>query len=348
MVIAIDVSPIDGNSKSGHKVRGVGKYIFLLKENLEKYDKKNKYIFSNSPASEAGVDLVHYPYLDPFFVTFPFVKRRKTIITVHDLIPLMHKTHFPAGLRGSLSWQVNKIILKRADAIISDSKASAQDIAQVTGIAKEKINPIYLGIDPKYKKLRLDEFQAKEIKSKYKLPDNFFLYVGDITWNKNLPRLIEAIKIVNVPLVLVGKAIVDDFDPDNLWNRDRTIVKKETISPLFIKTGFVDEEDLIKLYNLALAVCMPSLDEGFGLPVLEGLSCGAIVIASREGSLPEVAGDAALYVDAYKVGSIAEKLKLVAKGKVQKKEFSKKALAQAENFSIKSMIENTVKCYESI
>jgi hypothetical protein len=79
MKIAVDVSPISSQTKSQHKVRGVGMYIGLLKDNLEKYDRKNDYIFSSNIQEDSKeADIVHYPYLDPFFVTFPIFKKKKT------------------------------------------------------------------------------------------------------------------------------------------------------------------------------------------------------------------------------------------------------------------------------
>ncbi len=349
MKIALDISPISSKSTSNHKVRGVGKYISILHDNLQKYDQENEYIFLENPKEKNyKVDLVHYPYLDPFFVTFPIIKKQKTIITVHDLIPIAHKTHFPPGVKGNISWLVNRRILKSSDAIITDSVASSRSVENYVGISSNKVKHVYLGISEVFQKLNISKEEKERISKKYSVQDNFFLYVGDVTWNKNLPTLVEAVKKANVNLVMVGKALVDEYDKSNVWNKDRVYVEKNTDSKLFNKLGFVDERDLVALYNMATGVIMPSIDEGFGLPVLEGMSCGAPVIVSRKGSLPEVAGDAGVYIEEGNVESIAEALRKLSSNEEFQKKQSLLSLKQAREFSIEKMIKDTVKVYQSV
>jgi glycosyltransferase involved in cell wall biosynthesis len=350
MKIAIDVSPIDKNSNSQHKIRGVGKYISLLKENLEKYDKKNSYFFvSNVSSIKENIDLIHIPYFDPFFPTLPKIKKIKIVVTVHDVIPLVHKKEFPVGLKGNLKWKFNKILLKRTDGIITDSIASKEDIIKVTKIAKSKIFPVLLSVDKEFKSLDI-KYSTLDLKKKFNLPEKYFLYVGDVTWNKNLPRVVEAIKSVNIPLVMIGKALVEtEFDKNNPWNKDRLKVLNMTKdNSLFIKLGFVGTSELVALYKMAQALLMPSLDEGFGLPVLEAMSAGCPVITSRCGSLPEVGGDAVIYVDAENVDDIARSIVEVYEDKNLRESLIIKGKKQAEKFSLQKMIENTVKAYEGI
>jgi hypothetical protein len=143
MKIAVDVSPISSQTKSQHKVRGVGMYIGLLKDNLEKYDRKNDYIFSSNIQEDSKeADIVHYPYLDPFFVTFPIFKKKKTVITVHDLIPISYPEHFPAGIKGNISWQVNRRILKQSDLILADSEASKKNIIKFVGVKGHQVESV--------------------------------------------------------------------------------------------------------------------------------------------------------------------------------------------------------------
>src|SRR5690606_743268 len=149
------------------------------------------------------VDIIHYPYFDPFFLTLPLKKRVKTIVTVHDLTPLVFPDAFPAGIKGKLSWQVQKYSLKSASAIIADSEASKKDIIRLTGIDSNKIHVVYLAAGEEFERLQLSDTRNKELRKKYKLPENFLLYVGDVTWNKNLPRLLDAIEEANVPLVMI-------------------------------------------------------------------------------------------------------------------------------------------------
>lgn len=179
------------------------------------------------------------------------------------------------------------------------------------------------------------------IKAKYHLPKSFALYVGDVTPNKNLPRIISSIGESEYSLVLVGKALVSEhFDKQNPWNKDLVTVKKMTQQYENVKLlGFVPDEDLPAIYKLSTALVMPSLYEGFGLPVLEAMLCGTPVITSDRGSLREVAGEAAYYVDPESVESIKAGIRkifvddtlresLIAKGKIQSKKFSWKEAAE--------------------
>lgn len=338
MKIAVDISPLS----SGHKVRGVGAYVSLLKNNIEKFDNKNKYTFFEGKAPES-VDLVHYPYFDPFFPVLPFKKKIRTAVTVHDLTPIKFKKHFPSGIRGGLNWQYNKKLLKKVDTVIVDSECSKKDVVEFAGVDSKKIKVVYLASDPIYKKLNIDSFK-NEIKKKFGLPDNFFLYVGDVTWNKNLPRIVEAALSAKVNLVLVGKAIAEgNFDKNNPWNSDRKKVRELIDNNKNIKVlGFVDDGDLVKIYNISSALLMPSLYEGFGLPVLEAMSCGCPVITSKEGSLPEVGGDAVIYADAYSKDSIVKEMLNISNDENLRSELSKKGLEQAKKFSIEKMMKDTI------
>ena len=108
MKIAIDISPLS----TGHKVRGVGFYLRHLKDALEKYYPQHTYVlFKDSRDIPEDVDLIHYPYFDPFAVTQPLMKKKPTVVTVHDLTPLRFPEHFPSGIKGRLKWQLNKGIL---------------------------------------------------------------------------------------------------------------------------------------------------------------------------------------------------------------------------------------------
>lgn len=341
MKIGIDISPLS----SGHKVRGVGSYVSLIKNNIEKYDKENKYIFFEGKAPN-DVDIIHYPYFDPFFSMLPFKNKVKTVVTVHDLIPLMHRKNFPIGIRGEIKWQVNKLLLRNVDGIIVDSNASGDDVQKATGIQKNRIFTVYLDVDKAYKPI--DDLRAKkEIIERYNLPENFFLYVGDVTWNKNLPRLISATEKVNIPLIMVGKALVDEnYNSKNPWNNDRNIINSRiNDNSLFVRLGFVPNKDLNIIYNLAIALCMPSLDEGFGLPVLEAMNCGCPVITSRLGSIPEVADEAVLYIDAYDTESLIHAMQEIAKDEKIRRDLRDKGLKQADNFSIRKMVEDTTEIY---
>ncbi len=350
MNIAIDLSPLKSGNFLQHRVRGTGFYLQNLKRTLEKYYPQNKYtFFTRGEKLLKNVDLVHYPYFEPFFLTLPFFKKYRTVVTVHDLTPLVFPKFFKVGVKGLLKWQLQKKALRNADAVIADSQCSKRDIVKFTRINDRKVHVVYLAASEIFKPIK-DTMILRRIIVKYKLPKKFALYVGDVTWNKNLPALVEAIRAAKIPLVLVGKAIAEkEFDRTNPWNQDLIKVKKlaEENKNIFI-LGFVSNEDLVGLYNAATVFVMPSFYEGFGLPILEAMSCGCPVITSREGSIPEIAGDAAFYVDAYDIKSIAQGTEKVFKDAVLQKELSKKGIAQSEKFSWKKVSAETTKIYQSL
>lgn len=354
MNIAVDVSPISFQSSSGHKVRGAGFYITQLVESLKKYDTKNTYtFFENAKEISSGsenYDVIHYPYFDPFFLTLPLFKKKKRVVTVHDLIPVVLSKYFPTGLKGRVKWSIQKQLLKVSDHIITDSEHSKYDIVRVLQLPKELVSVVPLAVNSLYKPLQMSKKKREEITEKYNLPDQFVLYVGDATWNKNLPRLVAAIKQINLTLVMVGKALAEtEFDRENPWNADLVRVEKETEGDKrFIKLGFVPTEDLVYLYNMATVFVFPSLYEGFGFPVLEALSCGCPVVTTQNSSLPEIAGEAAHYVMADDTTSIANGIGEVYFSKKLQVSFSKKGITQAKKFSWEKTAHETVKVYELI
>lgn len=356
MNIAIDISPLKSGHYLQHRVRGTGFYLQNLQASLEKYYPENKYIYFNrGDLLDRKIDVVHYPYFEPFFLTLPLFSKNKMVVTVHDLIPLVFPENFKIGLKGELKWQVQKIALKNANAIITDSTSSKKDIVKHAGINDSKISVVYLAASEDFKIIHPSassgsEFRIQNLRKKYKLPEKFVLYVGDVTWNKNLPRLIEAVKKINAPLVLAGNALVqENIDLSNPWNKDFTkVLKLIDGDKRIIRLGFIPREDLVLLYNIATVFAMPSIYEGFGLPVLEAMNCGCPVVTSKEGSIPEVAGDSVFYINAYDCENIAKGIKVIYENKDIQERYSTKGLIQAKKFSWKKTAKATVKVYESI
>ena len=350
MNVAIDVSPLQDSKLLQHRVRGTGFYIENLKSSLLKYFHKNTYIFfTRGEKLPNNIDLVHYPYFEPFFRTLPLIKRYKTVVTVHDLIPLVFPKEFPVGLKGKFKWQVQKLALRRSDAIITDSVSSKNNIVEYAGIPASKIYVIYLAASDVFEKMDKSLILGC-IREKYKLPEKFVLYVGDVTWNKNLPRLMKAIKKTNIPLVMVGRALVEkDFDKYNPWNQDLLEVQKLVENDdKIIRLGFVSQDELVMLYNIATVFAMPSLYEGFGLPVLEAMNCGCPVVTSKEGSIPEIAGNACVRVDAYSVDSIAQCINKVFNDQNLQKDLSDKGNKQSKKFTWRKTSDNTTDVYKSV
>ncbi|HSW98162.1 MAG TPA: glycosyltransferase family 1 protein [Candidatus Saccharimonadales bacterium] len=347
MKIAFDISPLVSDSQ--HTVRGAGFYISNLRKSLEKYFPDNDYTFFDATGSlPADSDILHIPYFEPFFLSLPFVKQYTTVVTIHDLIPIIFKDTFPSGIRGILKWSLQKFLLSFVDGIITDSTCSKKDINRLTHIPLSKIHVVYLAADESFRKLSSQSVQY--LRKKYSLPQNFVLYVGDITGNKNIPRLIEAIEQIGLPLVLVGKAITEnDFDKKNPWNKDRMIVQEKIADSRNIHAlGFIPTQDLVGLYNIATVFVMPSLYEGFGLPVLEAMACGCPVITTQEGSLAEIAGEAAYYVNPYDTNDIAKGIDEVFKNSQLRKKLSIQGQERVKEFSWRKTAGNTIEVYKAI
>lgn len=327
MKIGIDISPTLNNRGSQNNVRGAGKYIQLLQDNLTVFDKKNEYIFFNKDKSVPhNVDIIHYPYFEPFFLTLPVHTKVKSVVTVHDIIPILYPQHFPAGIKGRVKWNIQKQLLKQVSAIITDSECSKKDITSEIGRANS-IHVVPLSVSNVFKKIPISNKEKEKILRKYNIPSEFILYVGDATWNKNLPALITAVKNLNIPLVLVGKALSISDAGINPWNQSlKEVLDQTRDDKRFIKVGFVPEEELVLLYNLAKVFVFPSFYEGFGLPVLEAMSSGSPVITTRSGSLEEVGGDSVYYVNPQDISSIQEGIKTVFESPKLQKSYQKRGL----------------------
>jgi len=349
MTIAVDISPISNKSDSAHKVRGVGYYIQHLQNALEQLKTDHKFVFlDNILKIPKDIDLLHIPYFDPFFIHLPKIKHVPTIVTIHDLIPLRFPEHFPSGIKGSLKLKLQKFLIKQADAIITDSDASKNDVISLFNIPGKKVFTVYLAADEAFRQLKLTEDEKKKFSQKYNLPSKFVLYVGDVTWNKNLPRIVSACQKLNMPLVLVGKALtVPSSDKKNIWNKDLQEVHKliDQDSNMHI-LGFVSTQDLVILYNMATTLVFPSLYEGFGLPLLEAMQSGCPVITSKYGSLSEVGGDAVYYVDAMSVEKISAGIQELQVNQELRNQLINKGLERARKFSWQKTASETIHIYE--
>lgn len=345
MKVAVDISPL----KTGHRYRGIGVYTKNLVgalQSIKAPDFSVQLIESGKILKDC--DLAHYPYFDFFFLTLPLIKKKKTVVTVHDCIPLVFPEHYPPGPKGKVKFFIQKLSLKNVSAVITDSDNSKKDIEKFLGVPEEKINTVYLAADPAFKKLLAGNWQEKN-RQKYRLPEKFVLYVGDVNFNKNLPNLIEAfarIEDKQVYLVLVGKAF-EKKELEEVRNL-LSLISQKKISERVKILGFIPDEDLVSIYNLSNVYCQPSFYEGFGLQVLEAMACGCPVITSGVSSLPEIAGDAAFFVDPYSYENISEAIQKVIDDEKLRQKMIELGFSQAKKFSWKKTAEETINIYEKI
>lgn len=345
--IAIDISPLnDGNS-----IRGVGYYtrnlVFALQQEIKTNSDFKHYqidLISNSSFDISNYSLVHYPYFDPFKLTLP-----KTnipyIVTCHDLIPRAFKKHFPVGLKGELKWLIQKHRLEKSAYIICPSFSAKYQILSNIRYQDQKIFVTYEAATPDFKKIT-DSKYLKQIKNKYKLPDNFVLFVGDINWNKNIPKLVKACLKLKYHLVIVGKAAIQKVI-DHPWTKDIIWLQSQK-SPLIHLTGFVSDEDLPAIYNLAKIYCQPSYSEGFGLPLLQAMQSGTPVCYSQKSSLPEIMDFNGEYFNPYSLKSLKKSLKKLWIDKKLREKYSQNGLKRAQVFDWKYTALQTLALYRLV
>ncbi len=334
--------------------RGIGFYTQFLQDSLLKSSKIE--ITTHQP------DLIHYTFFDLFYSTLPQNGVLPTIVTVHDVTPLVLKDLYPKGLRGQINLFWQRKALRKVDAIITDSLNSKTDIHQYLGIPLEKIYPIPLAADPIYSQ-RLSSEKLKTIKKKFNLPDEFVLYVGGINPNKNLIRLIEVTQSLNLPLVLVGSEFTKEIRTNNLSIKQKLglqplhpelkeaakIKQLLAVSPNIHTPGFVASKDLVGIYQLATVYCQPSLYEGFGLPLVEAMLSNCLIISSNTSSLSELYPTGTLAFDPNSYPSMINAFKAFLKlSDIEKLKLKRLGLMRAKQFTWEQTALATLKVYQQV
>lgn len=235
----------------------------------------------------------------------PKLRGTPVIATVHDAIPLSHPHWINYSFKSlkNILWRQSA---RWADHILTVSDHSKQEIVRWFGIPPERISVTPLGVHPRWFH-PVPPPELARVKSLHHLPDRFVLFVGTLQPRKNVGRLIEAHRLLppalrrEVPLVVAGRAgWLCDAEVSALNAGDDGCLRY---------LQHVPEEDLQPLFQQAAVFALPSLHEGFGLPVLEAFAAGVPVVAARAGSIPEVAGDAALLADPADPASLAAALR---------------------------------------
>lgn len=315
-----------------HLARGTGVYMRNLTHALKNFTQV-QIILADVSNLRQNVDLIHFPYFDPFFRTLPIQSLKPTVVTIHDLIPLLYPEHFPKGVKGALHWYIQRLIIRGVEAVITDSHASQKDIEKIIGLPKDKIHIVYLAPGEEYLK-RKTPTEKKQVRQKYSLPESFALFVGDVNWNKNLINTIYATTLASVQLVVVSRAFAEVDPVYHPWKK--SLIESQSAArnnPYIHKIGYVDKGDLPTIYQLATVLVAPSHYEGFGLPVVEAFASGCPVITSGKGALAEVADDAALTVQPTQIGEIANALQKVFRDKNLRQKLIQLGYDQVKMFS---------------
>jgi glycosyltransferase involved in cell wall biosynthesis len=285
------------------------------------------------------LDLLHTVDFIP-----PAFGYRRSVITVHDLnflyYPQFQTDESRRYYNGQIAWAV-----ARADHILADSHATQSDLTELLGTPADKITVIHLAADAAFRPL--PEAQTAQIIQRYDLRPGYLLAVGTLEPRKNLPGLLQAYAKLRAngttaaPLVLVGGK---GWLYDEVFERVEALGLSEHVRFLH---GAPDE-DLPALYNAAAVLTTPSFYEGFGLPALEAMACGAPVVVADRASLPEVVGDAGLLVDPEDVDDIARALGRALTNQTLRERMRARGLRQAGRFSWERTARETLSIYRQV
>jgi len=236
------------------------------------------------------VDILHSPHFN-----LPLIRVCPYVVTIHDVIYLACREDLPSQLGRMYYRAMMGAAVKRADRIITDSEYSKRDIRRFFKVEEARMDVIYPGVDQTIRKT-VESVKKREVQELYGIVSPYLIYTGIYKLRKNHAGLLRSFKVFldkggDAQLVIAGP--MEDGETTL-----RGLAKELGIAERVIFTGFVADGDLPALYSGAQVYACPSLYEGFGFTVLEAMACGIPVVCSKETSLPEVAGAAALYADA--------------------------------------------------
>lgn len=282
------------------------------------------------------VQAAHFQYVVPPWCPCP------TVVSVHDVSYEAHPEFFPAAMRARMRLLVPRAV-RTAAAVITISEFSRREIVERYRVDPARVVVTPLAAGPGFRPL--DAGDVAERLARIGIEGPYVLAVGNVQPRKNLGRLLEAFaalrRRVDLPhrLVLVGR---------RAYRGDAILARQEAlgIARHVVATGYVADDDLVALYNGADAFVYPSLYEGFGLPVLEAMACGAPVITSGTTALPEVAGDAAELVDPRSVDELAAALGRVLADPARRADLRDRGLRRARRFSWRRLAEQTLAAYK--
>lgn len=290
-------------------------------------------LFFSRPKPDVFFSPTHYA---PRFSPVP------SVISIMDLAFLRFQEMFnKADMYQLKNW--TKYSVKKAARVLTISDSSRNDIIETYQVPEKKVQTIYPGIKQTVS-LEPRVYAMNELKAKYSINDNYILFVGTLQPRKNITRLIGAfskikekdVHLKDLQLVIIGKK-------GWLYEEILAAPDKYRIGDKVRFLEGINDDELIIFYKHALCYILPSLYEGFGLPVVEAMKYGCPVITSNVSSMPEAGGEAAIYVDPEDADDIAAKIIKVVTDKNLRKELSEKGKKQAAQFSWEKTAKETLK-----
>jgi len=366
MLIGIDASRAAAVERTGTE-----NYSLFLIRALLQLDRNNRYrLYFNQPPApglfatveNAEIRTMPFPRLwthvrlswematkppDVLFVpahVLPLVHPRRSVVTVHDLGYLYYPQAHTRWARWYLQW-ATCYNARAAAHVIADSQATKRDLIEHCHAPPDKVTVVYPGYDVSFAPAR-DSARLAAVRERHQIPGTYVIYVGTLQPRKNLARLLDAFAVLSeqtsaVHLVIAGRK---GWLYEPLFARVHQLGLEERVH----FTGYVPQEDLPALIAGARAFVLPSLYEGFGLPVLEAMACGTAVICSNASSLPEVAGDAAIMVNPHDTGQLVHALHRILDDDQLRRELAQKGLRQVKRFSWQKCAQQTMEVLQAV
>jgi glycosyltransferase involved in cell wall biosynthesis len=275
---------------------------------------------------------------------------RRTVVTCHDLIPLlMAKRALDIPLASHIGWSflLRMTLMKRAAYVISVSESTRRDIIKHLGMRPERVITVASGVSRAFRPLECPE-NSNQRRMRRDIPLNakIVLTVSGRLGYKNIPLILRAMNILsrqrgmNIQFLRAG----GDFSP-----KEKGLIKELELEDCVRYAGSPEnDEDLVRLYQMADVFAFPSLYEGFGWPPLEAMRCGIPVVASNAGSLPEVLGDAALFIDPKEARSLADAIDRLLRYPVLRAEMAARGMKRAALYTWERTAEETRNVYRRI
>ncbi len=368
--IGVDLRALQGGFKA-HKTRGIGVYTAALMaraddapEGMEltgfhdpKFEADLPQRYGSTPLIRSGLLTYLDPWLKEYIRQHTFLKgtldrhaRREgidryffpshldapsglktpTVVTAHDMIQRALMEIRGATFKDRLHVKKQCEVLRQAEKIIAVSSHTADDVVRFAKVDRKKIVVIHNGVDPAFR--RLDTVDGAPVNG-HPIPDRFVLNVGGIDWRKNVELLFDSFSRLlethpDLSLVMTGA-----IENDPRYAGFKAEMTRRGLADRVVAMGFVSTDDLIRLYNRCEVFFYPSVYEGFGLPVVEAMACGAPVISTSVSSIPEVAGEAALLFSPDRPEDFADGLRRVIEERSLRDELSEKGIKRAIRFS---------------
>lgn len=275
----------------------------------------------------------------------------KSVVTIHDLIFERYPEQY-----SKIDIQIYRkkfmYACKHADKIIAISNQTKQDIIALYKIPEKKISICYQSCNPAFFN-KVSESEKQSVKTKYNLPEQFYLYVGSVIERKNLLTICKAIKELNnnIPLVVIGNGDgylqkVKGYVAEN--NLQQKIIFLSETAAAKSSEAFKTAKDFPAIYQSALAMIYPSIFEGFGIPVLEAIASGLPTITSNISCLPEAGGDAALYISPLSVEEMRNAMQQIVNDAGLRNNLIEKSFHHAQKFTQQACAAAVMEVYNSL